>query len=179
MDPRNSAGAAALAEVHDLATKLHDGMDHTIALTGEIRALHSDLDALAAKTKDATILAAIQALQQQASTLEGERIRGVRGAAQAPQTTTAFQPLSRLNSSLAAVYNVINNADAAPTTQGEAAAADALQALATTLSAFNVVKDEQLPLLNKQLDAAKLPSLTLRAQVIESVLNPYDEGEEP
>jgi hypothetical protein len=179
MDPRNSAGAAALAEAHDLATQLHDGMDQTIALTGEIRALHTDLDAIATKTKDAAILAAIQAIQQQASNLEGERVRGVRGAAQAPQTGTAFQPFSRLNSSLAGVYNVINNADAAPTTQGEAAAKDALQALATTVAAFNSLKDEQLPALNKQLEAAKLPALNLRAEIVDSVLNPYDEGEEP
>jgi photosystem II stability/assembly factor-like uncharacterized protein len=179
MDPRNSAGAAALAEAHDLATKLHDGMDQTIALTGQIRALHTDLDSLAAKTKDAAILATIQAIQQQASNLEGERVRGVRGAAQAPQATGAFQPLSRLNGSLGGVYNVINNADAAPTTQGEAAAADALQALATTVAAFNTLKKEQLPALNKQLEAAKLPPLNLRAQIVDSVLNPYDEGEEP
>jgi len=87
--------------------------------------------------------------------------------------------LSRLNTSLAGVYGVINNADAAPTTQGAAAAADALQALATTVAAFNMLKDEQLPALNKQLEAAKLPPLNLRAQIIPSVLNPYDEGEEP
>jgi hypothetical protein len=103
----------------------------------------------------------------------------VRGAAQAPQPTTAFQPLSRLNSSLAGVYNVINNADAAPTTQGEAAAKEALEAFATTIAAFNKLKDDQIPALNKQLEAAKLPPLNLRALVVNSILNPYDEGEEP
>ena len=154
-------------------------MDLTIALTGQIRALHTDLDAIAAKTKDATILDAIQSMQQQASNIEGERVRGVRGAAQPPQATAAFLPLSRLNSSLAGVYNVINNADAAPTTQGEAAASEVLQALATTVAAFNTLKDERLPALNKQLEAAKLPPLNLRAEMIQSVLNPYDEGEEP
>ncbi len=179
MDPRNSAGSAALAEAHDLATRLHDGMDTTMTLTGQIRALHTDLDAIAAKTQDANILGAIQAVQQQASNIEGERVRGVRGAAQAPQSTTAFQSLSRLNTSLGGVYNVINNADAAPTTQGEAAAADVLKALATTVASFNTLKDEQVPALNKQLEAAKLPALNLRAEIIKSVLNPYDEGEEP
>ena len=154
-------------------------MDLTIALTGQIRALHADLDAIAAKTKDATILSAIQAMQQQASNLEGERVRGVRGAAQAPQGNTAFQPLSRLNTSLGGVYNVINNADAAPTTQGEVAVKDALQALATTVAAVNTLRDEQLPALNKQLEDAKLPPIALRAEIIQSVLNPYDEGEEP
>jgi len=179
MDPRNTAGAAALAEAHDLATKLRDGMDLTIALTGQIRALHTDLDALAAKTKEAAILAAIQGIQQQASNLEGERVRGVRGAAQAPQAAVAFQPLSRLNGTLAGVYGVINNADAAPTTQGEAAAKEALDALGATVAAFNTLKDEQLPALNKQLEAAKLPAVMLRAAIVNSVLNPYDEGEIP
>jgi len=73
----------------------------------------------------------------------------------------------------------VSAADAAPTTKGEAAATDALQALATTVAAFNILKDGQLHALNKQLEAAKLPSLNLGAATIESVLNPYDEGKEP
>jgi hypothetical protein len=179
MDPRVSTAPAGLQQAHDLATELHDGMDKAMATVGEIRALEADLALAATKTQDAMILAAIHAVEQQASTLEGERVRGVRGAAAAPQAATAFQPLTRLNGTLGGVYNVINNADAAPTTQAIAAAHDATAALATTMAAFAKLRDTDLPALNKQLQGANLAPLGLRAEVILSVENPYDEGEEP
>jgi hypothetical protein len=179
MDPRNSATPAGLQQAHDLATELHDGMDKTMATVGEIRALEADLALTAAKTKDATILAAIHAVEQQASTMEGERVRGVRGAAVAPQAANTFQPLTRVNGTLGGVYNVINNADAAPTTQAIAAAHEATTVLATTMAAFAKLRDTDLPALNKQLQDANLAPLGLRAEVIKSVENPYDEGEEP
>ena len=179
MDPRNSATAAGLQQAHDLATELHDGMDKTMATVGEIRALEADLALAATKTKDETVLAAIHAVEQQASTLEGERVRGVRGAAVAPQAASAFQPLTRVNGTLGGVYNVINNADAAPTTQAVAAAHEATEALATTMAAFAKLRDTDLPVLNKQLRDANLAPLGLRAEIIPSVENPYDEGEEP
>jgi hypothetical protein len=177
MDPRSSATPAALLQAHDTATELHDGMDQTIAIIGELRALHTDLTTAAGKTQDPAILSSIHSLEQQASTLEGERVRGVRGAVPAPQAAP-YQPLSRLNSSLGGVYSVINNADAAPTSQAIAAAHEVTASLAVTVAAFNKLKD-QLNTLNKQLSSANLPPLGLRAQAIQSVENPYDEGEEP
>ena len=178
MDPRSSTTPAALQQIHDLATQLHDAADQTLALIGELRALRTDLTAAAARTQDQAILAAIHSLEQQASSLEGERVRGVRNAGPAPQAAS-FQPLSRLNSSLIGVYAVINNADFAPTTQAVAAARSALEALTATVAVFNTLKDQQIPALNKQLRDANLPPLNLRAEIILSVQNPYDEGEEP
>jgi hypothetical protein len=89
------------------------------------------------------------------------------------------QPLSRLNSSLGQVYTVLNNADAQPTIQAAAAAHDVQQTLAATMAAWNRFKTEELPKLNQQLQQANQKPLNLRALAVQSIENPYEEGEEP
>jgi photosystem II stability/assembly factor-like uncharacterized protein len=178
MDPRVSSSAGDLKQAHDLALELSDGMNQTMAIIGELRALRADLATTAARTQDPAILQSIRTIEQQASTLEGQRVRGAGVSVPGPEPAP-FQPLTRLNSSLGQVYAVINNADARPTTQAIDAAQELGHALTTTVAVFAKLKDQQLPALNKQLNDAHLATLGLRAEIIPSIENPYDEGEEP
>lgn len=183
LDPRlaittPAVSVADLRQAHDLSLTLSHGMDSTMAAIGELRALRSDLAAAASRTQNPAVLASIHILEQQSSTLEGQRIRGARPSVPAP-TAAAFTPYSRLNSSFASVYSVLNNADARPTTQAVTAVADATKALAATQTALANLRDHDLPALNDQLRRADLPPLGLRAQIVPSIENPYAEGEEP
>ena len=178
MDPRCAATATDLKLQFDLSMRVAAGMNTTMRVIGEIRALRADLSNAAGQTKDAALLQSIHELEQQLSNLEGERVRTAARSAPAPQDA-AFQSLTRLNLSHEHVFTVLNNADAAPTTQAIEAVHEVERNLSLTLSEWDKLRTQKLPALNQKLRQANLIPLQLRAEAIESIENPYDEGEEP
>jgi photosystem II stability/assembly factor-like uncharacterized protein len=178
MDPRSTVKPADLKSQFDLSLPVADGMNSTMKVMGEIRALRAGLSNAANHTQDDALLQSIHNAEQQLSDLEGQRVRTAPRSVPPPRTT-AFEPLSRLNFSLARILKVLNDADGAPTTQAISAAREANEDLAKTLSAWDGFRTKQLPALNEKLRQANLTPLQLHAEVIESIENPYDEGEEP
>ena len=120
---------------------------------GRLRAQIKDLRARAGITP--ALSDALAALDRKAAALEGED--GQRGAGGPP--ASAAPGLTQVQTSLATLLDVLQQADAAPTTQGVIASADLQPKLRALMSGWNELKGRDVPALNMRLIAAGLPSL--------------------
>jgi hypothetical protein len=170
-DPRVQMPAADYERQYGIAQKLVDALQQNYAALQQVRSLRAQLKDLKPRAQGA-IADAITKLDQDAARLEGGG-GGFGAALSGPQA----QSMTRLNGSLAHVYDVVGAADAAPTTQAVATANQLQQSLSATLSRWDEVK-VGIGALNQQLQGAGLPAIDLNrpapARAEES-----GEGDEP
>jgi len=72
--------------------------------------------------------------------------------------------LSRVSGEVGGLYGLVGGADAAPTSSGVAAMADLEHEFAGVMDRWNEIKSTDLPALNRQLSAADLPEIRVRAE---------------
>jgi photosystem II stability/assembly factor-like uncharacterized protein len=158
IDPRVKTPRPGLVVQFSLSTQAAEGMTESFDALEQLGRLRVQLKDLRARARLAPALAdALAALDRKAAALEGEGgQRGPGGPAAAAQPG-----LSQLHSSLATLLDVLQQADAAPTAQGVAAAADLQQKLRAVLSSWNEFKSRDVQAVNAQLRAANLPPLAL------------------
>jgi photosystem II stability/assembly factor-like uncharacterized protein len=153
MDPRVTTPPAGIAKMYEISMRCYEGIVKTRSAQAEIRKLHDQLRALKEKAGQGTTAEAIAALDKKAAGVEGAGGLGPRGG--------GASGLARLAGDLLSVMNLVEGADAAPTTQA-AAASDALQkSLADALSSWSEIKNKDLKSLNEQLRQAGLPTIAL------------------
>jgi len=153
-DPRVQMPAGDYEQQYSVAQKLIDALHQDYSALQQVRSLRAQLKDLKPRAPGATA-DAITKLDQDAGRLEGGG-GGFGAAMSGPQA----QSLSRLNASLAHVYEVVEAADAAPTTQAGETASQLQQNLSATLSRWNEVKNSVIAL-NQQLQGAGLPAIDL------------------
>ncbi|HEX8116877.1 MAG TPA: hypothetical protein VF521_06365, partial [Pyrinomonadaceae bacterium] len=83
------------------------------------------------------------------------------GTTPSTAATPAPSNFNQLHSQLASLYEVLQQADAAPTTQAAAQAADLQRRLREALPAWSEFRSKDVEAVNAQLRAAGLPPLTL------------------
>jgi photosystem II stability/assembly factor-like uncharacterized protein len=154
MDPRVTTPPAGIAKIHEISMRCYEGITKTRAAQAEIRKLRDQLKALKEKAGQGTTAEAIAALDQKASAIEGAAGGfGPRGG--------GGSGLARLASEMLSVMNLVEGADAAPTTQA-VAASDALQkSLTDALSSWSEIKNKDVRSINDQLRQAGLPAIDL------------------
>jgi delta 1-pyrroline-5-carboxylate dehydrogenase len=96
---------------------------------------------------------AIAALDQKAAGIEGAAGGGPRGG--------GGSGLSRLASELLSIMNLVEEADATPTTQAVAASEALQKSLADALLNWSEIKDRDVKSINEQLRQAGLPAIAL------------------
>jgi hypothetical protein len=99
----------------------------------------------------------LTALDKKAAALEGGGGAGAAAAAATPGPPD----FNQLHAQLSTLYGVLQQADAAPTTQAAANAADLQRRLREALPAWNEFKTKDVEAVNARLRAAGLPPLTL------------------
>jgi photosystem II stability/assembly factor-like uncharacterized protein len=170
IDPRVRVPRAGLEQQFALSAQAAEGMSQTFDALEQTKKLRAQVKDLRARPNLAPALAeALAALDRNAAALsEGEA--GARPPSGAPPSTapasatgapTAPQNFTQLHSQLATLYEVLQQADAAPTTQAAAAAADLQRRLAETSKRWGELKGKEVESVNAQLRAAGLPPLTL------------------
>jgi photosystem II stability/assembly factor-like uncharacterized protein len=154
MDPRVTTPPAGIAKMFEFSMRCYEGIVKTRSAQAEIRKLRDQLKALKEKAGQGTTAEAIAALDQKAAAIEGAGGGfGTRGG--------GGSGLARLASELLSVMNLVEGADAAPTTQA-AAASDALQkSLADALSSWSEIKNKDVKSINEQLRQAGLTPIAL------------------
>jgi len=152
MDPRVTTPPAGIAKMYEVSMRCYEGIVKTRSAQAEIRKLRDQLRALKEKAGQGTTAEAVAALDQKAAAIEGA------GGGFGPRGGGG-SGLARLASELLSVMNLVEGADAAPTTQA-AAASDALQkSLADALSSWSEIKNKDVKSLNDQLRQAGLPTI--------------------
>ena len=162
MDPRVKTPRAGLEEQLALSQQAAEGMTATFDALEESGKLRAQLKDLRARPGLAPALAeALAALDARAATLsEGDGGKRPAGAPPAPLPGTAAPPnLTQLHASLSTLLDVLQQSDAAPTTQAVAASAESQRQLRELLAAWRQLKGRDVEAVNAQLRAAGLPPL--------------------
>jgi photosystem II stability/assembly factor-like uncharacterized protein len=146
MDPRVKASPEVLRRQLALATTLAAALDRDAATLQKARALRTELQALPAPARAGTLGESVKALDGRLAAL-------VDGAKKGEDSLTS------LNGALARVYEGIEGADQAPTTQLQKAAADLDRRLGALLGRWNEIATAGVAALDGQLQNANLPAV--------------------
>jgi photosystem II stability/assembly factor-like uncharacterized protein len=155
MDPRVRTPAEGLRQQFDLSVQCCEGMRQARGALAQVRELRGRLSELRARAGDGPLAEALAELDRKAAALEGaERRRG-----EPPAAGPREPSLTQLGGELQRLLNVLQGADATPTSQAVAACAEARQALHDLLGRQGEVMTEARAL-GGRLRQAGLPPLT-------------------
>jgi hypothetical protein len=153
MDPRVKTPMAGLQQQFRLSNELYT---HLLALSpaveqaGNIRKQLKDLQ----KQAQGDVLASVKALDQKLEALAG-------GVTRRPAPGNPPPSLGGLRTRYLALLNVLQEVDAAPTTQATTAASELQQQLPSLMQQWETVKSQDIPALNAKLKGAGLPEIKL------------------
>ncbi|MBV9879231.1 MAG: hypothetical protein JO180_01995 [Gemmatirosa sp.] len=159
MDPRVRTPAAVLAEQHALARRLADGMHRAAESLREVRTARG---AIADRRKQAAAAVgdSLARIDARVGKFEGTGGRfGAPGAAAGADDDT----FARVADDLASLYEIVENADVAPTSQATASSGARLRALDALVREWRDVRTRQLGAAEGVLRGAGLPPLDLAA----------------
>jgi BNR/Asp-box repeat. len=152
MDPRVVTPTTGLQQQYDSSMLAYRGVIDSTALMQDVKRASDELAAARAKAgSNAALTRDIEAVQQQLQVLSGS---GRRRGGSAAAATVAEMPLNQLSGAFLSMLGLLQEADAAPTTQ----AARDLAALNADLARINAVwiaiKSTAIPSLEPKLKAA-------------------------
>ncbi len=153
MDPRITTSLADLRKQFEMESGSVEGMNQSYEALPQVRSLRAQLKELAAKAGKSKLADAISALDKKAAELEGAAQSAFYGL---PPRGKQPENFSTLNQHFAGMLAVADSADAAPTTQAASVFNELRAALASLISRWKEVKEQDIPALNKELKKAKL-----------------------
>jgi photosystem II stability/assembly factor-like uncharacterized protein len=157
IDPRIKTPRAGLEQQFTLSTQAAEGMTQTFDALEQIKKLRAQIKDLRARTGLAPAVAdSLAALDLKAAALDGGD-----AAPRVPGTPPAPPTLSQLHSSLATLLDVLQQADATPTTQAVATSVELQRQLGDLMPAWESLRKKDVESVNAQLRAARLPPLVL------------------
>jgi photosystem II stability/assembly factor-like uncharacterized protein len=148
MDPRVQASTADLARQFELSKRLYDLWGPLVSIDERIQTLNTALTQLRARAPKGPVAAQIEAFSKQLKELVGAESRS-------PDALPSLGVLTRLET----LFRVMQDVDAAPTTQAAAAAAEVEAAATKTIERWRSIEKESIPALNRQLQGAGLPGV--------------------
>jgi hypothetical protein len=152
MDPRVQTSPEGLKQQFELSMQCYDGMKQARATSEQIRKLRDQLRARQVSAEKGPVAEAISKLEEKLTALEGRSVgRRPRGAGPPGPPT-----LSRVSADMGALLGILQEADAAPTTQAVAACELAQKTLAKLRQDWDEIKNNELKAVNEQLERAKL-----------------------
>lgn len=152
MDPRVTVPPAMLAKAHETALQCYEGIGKIRAAQAEARRLREQLRALSSRA--GTLSTVIDDLDKKAATFEG-RSAGIDDFGMGNREPG----LAGLATGFMTIMNIVDAADAMPTTQALAATADLQRSLQQLLVQWNDVKTKDVKRLNEQLQKSGLPAI--------------------
>jgi DNA repair exonuclease SbcCD ATPase subunit len=153
------AAPAALRQQFELSMQAYAGMGRSREALESVRKLRAQLKDLRARTTQQGDLAtALAALDERAAAIESG---GAGGAAPSANNANANKTLARVNSAMRSLLDLLQDADAQPTTQAVAASAEWQRTLDEVLARWTELKSKDVASLNAQLRAANLPPLSV------------------
>jgi photosystem II stability/assembly factor-like uncharacterized protein len=155
MDPRIKTPEVDLRKQFAMLSGIVDGMNETFEATQQIRSLRPQLADRAGKAKG-VLADSLNALDKQVTELEGASQGAFFGV---PPSGKRPENLSTLNQHFGQLLNVVDSADAAPTTQASAVYRELEDSLDKLLAQWKKVRDSDLPALNASLRKAHLEEL--------------------
>jgi hypothetical protein len=157
IDPRVKTPPAALDQQFKLSMQAYRGMQQSREALDQIRKLRAQVKDLRGRAAQGALSDALLSLDQKLATLETEtETRAPAGGA----ANAGEMNLNRVNGAMASLLDLLQSADAAPTTQAVAASAEFQRILSGLLARWNEIKSKDVRALNDQLRQAGLPLLS-------------------
>ena len=159
MDPRVKTSTADLAQQFQLSKQMYDEWLALNTISDEARRIRGQLTELRAKITDATLKSHVDALAEKIQSVAGGGGGGFggggggRGGGGGAARVTAASVLGNART----LFNLIEEADVAPTSQISAAAPDVLKDSRAVQDSWRAIKSTDIPALNQELSAAGLP----------------------
>jgi photosystem II stability/assembly factor-like uncharacterized protein len=155
MDPRIKTPEVDLRKQFAMLSGIVEGMNETFEALQQVRSLRPQLADRAGKAKG-VLADSLNALGKQVTELEGASQGAFFGV---PPSGKRPENLSTLNQHFGQLLNVVDSADAAPTTQASAAYLELEDSLDKLLAQWKKVRDSDLPALNASLRKAHFEEL--------------------
>jgi photosystem II stability/assembly factor-like uncharacterized protein len=155
MDPRVKTSQAGLDQQFKLSMQAYQGMQQSREALDQIHKLREQIKDRRGRASQGAVSQTLASLDQKLAALETENENALRGAG--VRGGAVNTNLTEVNASLASLLDLLQSADAAPTTQAVAASAELQRKLAELLSRWDEIKSKDVPALNEQLRGAGLP----------------------
>jgi hypothetical protein len=175
MDPRIKTSEIDLRKQFEMETGIVEGMNETFEALQQVRSLRPQLTDRAGKAKG-PLADSLKALDKQAAELEGASQGAFFGV---PQSGKQPENLSTLNQHFGQLLNVVDSADAAPTTHASAVYLELEDAVGKLLAQWKKVRDSDLPSLNAQLKKLHMEELDPNRPSATAVAGDSDQDDEP
>ena len=162
MDPRVKTPAAAIAQEHAIAVRLYDDIRKDSAATAQISQLRSSLSVTRSRATG-DVAAAITDFETRVAAIAGfgGAGRGGRGRGGAAAAQPSFRSIE---GDLTTVLDLLEEADAAPTTQALAAAARVERDFASIMARWDTARTTELTALNAKLRSAGLEPVVIPSE---------------
>jgi hypothetical protein len=157
MDPRVKTPSAGLQQQFAMSYQIYNRMLKLVPAVEQATALHKELqDRVKQAPQGSESAAALTQLNDVLTALLGSATRRPGPPSQTPT-------LSLLGAKYSALFGMLQEADAAPTTQAKAGLTEIERQLPPLLQKWQDFKDKQLPAANQKLKDAGQPELKLAA----------------
>ncbi|MDT7602974.1 MAG: hypothetical protein QOF61_971, partial [Acidobacteriota bacterium] len=157
IDPRVKTAPAGLRQQFELSLQAYEGMNKSFDALADVKKLRARIKEVQERAGAGATADALAALDQKLATIGEGGGGGGRGTGGASRGETN---LAQINSSFESLLDLLQSADAQPTTQSVAASAELQRQLADLLSRWNAVKTGDVRALDEQLRRANLPTLS-------------------
>jgi photosystem II stability/assembly factor-like uncharacterized protein len=175
MDPRVKTPEIELRKQFEMEMGVVEGMNETFETLQQVRSLRPQVTGRAGKAKGA-LADSLKALDKEAAELEGASQGAFFGL---PPNGKQQENLSTLNQHFGQLLNVVDSADAAPTTQASAVYVELEEALGKLLAQWKKVREAELPSLNAQLKKVHMEELDPSRQSAAAPAGDSDQDDEP
>jgi photosystem II stability/assembly factor-like uncharacterized protein len=161
IDPRVKTPPAGLAQQFEIAMRCHEGLRQVHDTLAQIRKLRTQLKDLRDRAGQDALVDAMASLDKKAASIEGAGNAGRRSAGGPERAAGAVEPsLTRLNGRLVSLMELVEGADAPPTTQAIAASEELQKSLSALIARWREINERDVTALNEQLRHTSLPQLS-------------------
>jgi hypothetical protein len=152
MDPRVKTGQAGLQALFTLETRIVDAMNRDYRALKEVTGAHEELSDRLKQGLHGDLETSIKNLEARTAALQGDPEGGLF------LNDSGGRSFARLSAALYTLLGSVDGADAAPTTQAEQTFANVDQAVREQMEAWEKIKSQEIPELNRKLkDAGSQP----------------------
>jgi len=175
MDPRVKTSEADLRKQFEMETGIVEGMNETYETLQQVRALRPQVTDRSGKAKGA-LADSLKAIDKEAGELEGASQGAFFGV---PPSGRQPENLSTLNQHFGQLLNVVDSADAAPTTQVAAVYLELEDSLGKLLAQWKKVRETELASVNASLKKAHIEELDPNKGMAAAPAGDSDQDDEP
>jgi hypothetical protein len=177
MDPRITTSLDDLRKQHDIELGATEGMNDSYESLEQVQSVRAQLKDLTAKAGgNAKLSGNLASLDKQCAELEGATRPAFFGPPQAGKQPENF---STLNQHFSAILGVADSADAAPTTQAEAAYGELENSSTALRKRWSALREGEILDLNAQLEKAGLSAIDPKKPLPEKPAGASEGDDEP